>query len=69
MFGNTNATGYDVDPFPSDPETRCKYHKIADAMSRMWISFAVTRTPNFHGEFILTFLNSRFWPRQGHALI
>ncbi|KAH6976885.1 Alpha/Beta hydrolase protein [Ilyonectria destructans] len=47
-FANTEAVGWDTDPFPSEPEKRQKYLKLAEIMSRMWISFVVTGSPNFH---------------------
>ncbi|RKK57279.1 hypothetical protein BFJ69_g17536, partial [Fusarium oxysporum] len=47
-FANTKAVGWDTDPFPSEPKKRQKYLKLAEIMSRMWISFVVTGAPNFH---------------------
>ncbi|EXK80542.1 hypothetical protein FOQG_14976 [Fusarium oxysporum f. sp. raphani 54005] len=47
-FANTKAIGWDTDPFPSEPKRRQKYLKLAEIMSRMWISFVVTGSPNFH---------------------
>ncbi|CAI6100609.1 unnamed protein product [Clonostachys chloroleuca] len=47
-FANTKAVGWDTDPFPSEPKKRQKYLKLAEIMSRMWISFVVTGSPNFH---------------------
>ena len=47
VFGNWQGVGWDVNPLPAgDEETR--YHKLAETMSRMWISFAVNHSPNYH---------------------
>lgn len=47
VFGNWQGVGWDVNPVPAgDEETR--YHKLAETMSRMWISFAVNHSPNYH---------------------
>ncbi|RMJ08232.1 hypothetical protein CDV36_012144 [Fusarium kuroshium] len=48
VFGNSNATGWDLDPFPKDVDLREKYLDLVEVMSRMWISFAVNKTPNLH---------------------
>ncbi|KAL2673548.1 hypothetical protein Neosp_011990 [[Neocosmospora] mangrovei] len=48
VFGNSNATGWDLDPFPKDVGLREKYLELVEIMSRMWISFAVNKTPNLH---------------------
>ncbi|KAJ4267058.1 hypothetical protein NW762_003156 [Fusarium torreyae] len=48
-FGNSQAVGWETDPFPSEPILRKKYEELAEIMSRMWISFATTRSPNHHG--------------------
>ncbi|KAI8712950.1 hypothetical protein NCS52_01394700 [Fusarium sp. LHS14.1] len=48
VFGNSNATGWDLDPFPKDADLREKYLDLVEIMSRMWISFAVNKTPNLH---------------------
>ncbi|KAF5008649.1 hypothetical protein FDECE_5061 [Fusarium decemcellulare] len=48
VFGNTQGVGYDEDPFPSDRVERQKHYKLAEIMSRMWISFVTTRSPNSH---------------------
>ncbi|KAJ3543183.1 hypothetical protein NM208_g3702 [Fusarium decemcellulare] len=48
VFGNTEGVGWAGDPFPSDPVQRQRHYALADIMSQMWISFAVTRSPNFH---------------------
>ncbi|KAL2688949.1 hypothetical protein Neosp_002999 [[Neocosmospora] mangrovei] len=50
-FANTKAVGWDTDPFPSEPEKRQKSLELAEIMSRMWISFAVTGSPNYHRKF------------------
>ena len=48
VFANTEAVGWDTDPFPSEPRKRQKYIKLVEVMSRMWISFVVTGSPNHH---------------------
>ncbi|KAI9164201.1 Lipase 2 [Paramyrothecium foliicola] len=47
-FGNTLGVGWDTQPFPSDPKLRAQHERLANIMSRMWISFAVTGSPNSH---------------------
>ena len=49
VFGNKDGVGWDVDPFPADPGMKAKYNTIANLMSRMWISFAVRKSPNYNG--------------------
>ena len=48
VFGNEAAYGWETDPFPKDPELRAKHIEIVRAMSRMWISFVVSGSPNNH---------------------
>ncbi|EJP68454.1 carotenoid ester lipase precursor [Beauveria bassiana ARSEF 2860] len=48
VFGNTQGVGWHLNPFPEDPILRKKHEKLATVMSRMWISFVVTGSPNFH---------------------
>ncbi|KAM0231561.1 hypothetical protein ACHAPO_008409 [Fusarium lateritium] len=48
VFGNTQGVGYDEDPFPSNIAERQKHYKLAEIMSRMWISFVTTGSPNSH---------------------
>lgn len=48
VFGNTRGNGWVTDPFPKEPDQRRRHHKLAEIMSSMWISFAVTHSPNFH---------------------
>ncbi|CEI63491.1 unnamed protein product [Fusarium venenatum] len=48
VFGNTQGVGYDQDPFPSNTAERQKHYKLAEIMSRMWISFVTTQSPNSH---------------------
>ncbi|KAK7994249.1 hypothetical protein PG991_015837 [Apiospora marii] len=49
VFDNTAGLGYDtpvaVDPFGGKPEA---YFRLADLMSRMWVSFVTTLDPNHH---------------------
>ncbi|KAH8652920.1 Alpha/Beta hydrolase protein [Ilyonectria robusta] len=47
-FGNKDAVGWEQNPFPTDPELRAKHFALADAMSRMWVSFVATGSPNNH---------------------
>ncbi|KAK8061740.1 hypothetical protein PG994_008106 [Apiospora phragmitis] len=50
VFDNTQGLGYDtavaVNPFGGKPEP---YFRLADLMSRMWVSFVTTLDPNHHG--------------------
>ncbi|CZR32235.1 uncharacterized protein FPRO_02047 [Fusarium proliferatum ET1] len=46
VFANTQGVGWDVNPFPAGHQE--PYHRLAETMSRMWISFATTHCPNFH---------------------
>ncbi|GME66077.1 carboxylesterase family protein [Neofusicoccum parvum] len=57
VFGDTSGTGWDHDPFDVQPlERRQRYGNLATVMSRMWISFANTLSPNYHGGgYFLTF--------------
>jgi carboxylesterase type B len=48
VFGNEDGVGWDGDPFPADRNLRNKHKRLARIMSRMWISFAVNKSPNFH---------------------
>ncbi|KAF5004107.1 hypothetical protein FDECE_9380 [Fusarium decemcellulare] len=48
VFGNTGGVGWDQDPFPNDLRARKKCLHIVEVMSRMWISFAATGSPNYH---------------------
>lgn len=48
VFGNVDGVGWDVSPFPAEPQQKKKYEKLAQVMSHMWISFAVTESPNSH---------------------
>lgn len=48
VFGNTRANGWVNDPFPKEPAQRQRHVKLAEIMSSMWISFAVTHSSNFH---------------------
>ncbi|RSL42796.1 hypothetical protein CEP54_015350 [Fusarium duplospermum] len=50
VFGNSNAAGWDLDPFPKDVGLIEKYLDLVEVMSRMWISFAVNKTPNLHKD-------------------
>lgn len=47
-FCNTDGVGWDVNPFPADSALKQKYDKLSTTMSSMWISFAATKSPNFH---------------------
>ncbi|CVK84447.1 probable CHS-3 chitin synthase 3 [Fusarium proliferatum] len=46
VFANTQGVGWDANPFPAGHHE--PYHRLAETMSRMWISFATTHCPNFH---------------------
>lgn len=48
VFGNLDSVGWTTDPFPSEPELREKHVQLATTMSRMWVSFAATSSPNPH---------------------
>ncbi|KAM0489496.1 hypothetical protein ACHAP8_012521 [Fusarium lateritium] len=48
MFGNKEAFGWETNPFPAESNLREKHVKLAELMSRIWISFATKRNPNFH---------------------
>ncbi|KAL9575842.1 hypothetical protein ACKAV7_000005 [Fusarium commune] len=48
MFDNIKGVGWDKNPFPTEPSLRNKHQDLADLMSRMWISFVVKQSPNFH---------------------
>ncbi|TQV91629.1 carboxylesterase family protein [Cordyceps javanica] len=48
VFGNFQGVGWDMTPFPEEPTFRRKHEELATVMSRMWISFVVTGSPNFH---------------------
>ncbi|KAJ4132753.1 hypothetical protein NW754_015567 [Fusarium falciforme] len=48
VFGNTRGNGWIQDPFPKEPDQRRRHLELAEIMSSMWISFAVTHPPNFH---------------------
>ncbi|KAF4964894.1 hypothetical protein FSARC_7239 [Fusarium sarcochroum] len=48
-FGSTQGVGWETDPFPSEPMLRKEHEELANTMSRMWISFATTHSPNYHG--------------------
>lgn len=45
VFGNKDGVGWEPSPFPSPPEA---FQELATIMSRMWISFAATKSPNHH---------------------
>ncbi|KAK2011787.1 alpha/beta-hydrolase [Colletotrichum eremochloae] len=54
VFGNWQGVGWDVNPVPAgDKET--SYYKLAETMSRMWLSFAVNHSPNYHKCTVLSF--------------
>ncbi|KAJ3547926.1 hypothetical protein NM208_g1255 [Fusarium decemcellulare] len=48
MFDNINGVGWDTNPFPSEVSLKQKHEELANIMSRMWISFVVKQSPNFH---------------------
>lgn len=49
VFRNLNNVGYVVKPlFADSTELSHEYRALATLMSRMWISFAVTQSPNSH---------------------
>lgn len=47
IFNNWQGVGWEVDPIPQSNEEP-SYRRLAETMSRMWISFAVTKSPNNH---------------------
>ncbi|KAI7977493.1 hypothetical protein EIK77_001163 [Talaromyces pinophilus] len=47
VFGNWQGVGWEVNPVPAG-EKETSYYKLAETMSRMWISFAVFHSPNYH---------------------
>ncbi|KAJ5038600.1 Alpha/Beta hydrolase protein [Bipolaris maydis] len=57
VFNNWQGVGWDVDPIPQGLEEP-SYRRLAETMSRMWISFAVTHSPNNHK---LPYIKSK-WP-------
>ncbi|PVH74427.1 putative extracellular lipase [Cadophora sp. DSE1049] len=58
-FDNVLGTGMDDSSFDVEPASRqTQYKQIGDLMSRMWMSFATTGSPNNHK---LSFFNST-WP-------
>ncbi|CAG7561840.1 unnamed protein product [Fusarium equiseti] len=63
VFADTEAKAWDENPFPSDPIERQKHYKLLDIMSRMWISFITTKSPNSHN---VTVLNVN-WPVYSNA--
>ncbi|KAF4428403.1 Lipase 2 [Colletotrichum fructicola] len=48
VFGNKDGVGWEPSPFPTTPEAKQSFEELATIMSRMWISFAVTKSPNHH---------------------
>ncbi|CAO2652541.1 Nn.00g008240.m01.CDS01 [Neocucurbitaria sp. VM-36] len=50
VFGNVNGQGYDTNPFAvASWRKRYQYKRVSELMSRMWLSFANTGSPNYHG--------------------
>ncbi|KXH67678.1 hypothetical protein CSAL01_08712 [Colletotrichum salicis] len=50
VFRNSNGQGYDVNPFAVTPmKKRRQYEDLSELMTRMWLSFANTKSPNHHG--------------------
>jgi carboxylesterase type B len=47
VFGNSQGVGWEIDPVPADTE-KSSYDRLAETVSRMWISFAATHSPNNH---------------------
>lgn len=48
-FGNTEGLGYAIDPFGNDSLGLAR-KKVAKLMSRMWVSFITTGSPNGNGS-------------------
>ncbi|KAF4910854.1 Lipase 2 [Colletotrichum fructicola] len=48
VFGNKDGVGWEPSPFPTTPEAKQSFEELATIMSQMWISFAVTKSPNHH---------------------
>ncbi|KAI9170559.1 Lipase [Paramyrothecium foliicola] len=40
-FGNLEGVGWESNPFPSESRLKAKHRKLAEVMSRMWLSFVV----------------------------
>ncbi|KAK1145721.1 hypothetical protein N8T08_003959 [Aspergillus melleus] len=52
VFRNFENVGYALEPLSSNStELSHEYRALATLMSRMWISFAATQSPNFHGVY------------------
>lgn len=50
VFHNTKGEGYERNPFHiSNPQKKMDYLALSELMSRMWISFVNTGSPNNHG--------------------
>lgn len=50
VFGNTGGEGYELDPFnASTAGEKDRLLDLSNVMSRMWISFVNTGSPNHHG--------------------
>ncbi|KPM38578.1 hypothetical protein AK830_g7987 [Neonectria ditissima] len=50
VFRNVDGQGYEVNPFAVTPlRKRRQYERLSQLMSRMWLSFANTGSPNHHG--------------------
>lgn len=49
VFRNLDGVGYAVKPFETNSTILShEYHDLAVLMSRMWLSFTTTQSPNFH---------------------
>lgn len=50
VFGDTSGQGWSTNPFAVErAERRASYEKLVSLLSRTWISFANTLSPNNHG--------------------
>lgn len=65
VFNNLEGVGYTQNPLKSDNLVITRmYRDLAALMSRMWISFVVTHSPNsHHGMFYLKSFFSHWWSR------
>jgi acetylcholinesterase len=54
VFGNTEAVGWEKNPIPQGPD-KADYLNMIELMSRMWISFAASGSPNNHKSKLVLF--------------
>ncbi|THC96916.1 hypothetical protein EYZ11_003633 [Aspergillus tanneri] len=51
VFRNTDGNGYETNPFNVSMTKRGQFECLSEIMSRMWLSFVNTGSPNHHGLF------------------